>query len=190
MTIANVLSVTFAILGAIVAFTSFWLLVSVLAPGPVDRARERLARTPLKSFFTGLPLAFVLLVGGVGLLQGGAPAKLAGALMFGAGVLLSTVGLAALSRLIGLRLPSPVDRERPWRSLVRGALCLQFSWVLPFIGWFGISGLSIVTGLGAAVLGWIRPLAPEDSERTGSAADDGPVDEVPEEQRSLAGATV
>ncbi len=44
--------------------------------------------------------------------------------------------------------------------MVRGAVCLELSFLLPVIGWFGVLPLAALTALGAATLALLLPGAP------------------------------
>ena len=161
MTMADVFSVTFILAGLMITLPALWLLLRALFPGAVGRSRDRIAARPVACFLLGL-LPAALLFGGAAVLANvaGPAGKAAAFLLFVAGVLLAGVGLAGFSAVVGERLPSAADEGRPWRGLVRGAVCLELSFLLPFIGWFGVLPLAMVTGLGAAVLALAAPGGP------------------------------
>jgi hypothetical protein len=144
-----------------ITLPALWLLMRALFPGAVGRSRDRIASNPVACFFLGL-LPAGLLFGGAAVLAnvGGAGGKAVAFLLIVAGVLLGGVGLAGFSAVVGDRLPSAADAGRPWRGLVRGAVCLELSFLLPFIGWFGVLPIALTTGLGAAVLSLVAPAAP------------------------------
>jgi hypothetical protein len=151
---ADVFSVTFILAGLMITLPALWLLMRALFPGAVDRSRGRIAATPVRCFLLGLLPAAVAF----GLLVQPAPVgKGLGFLLFMVLVLVAGVGLAGLSTIVGERLPSTADEGRPWRGLVRGAICLELSFLLPFLGWFGILPLALVTGLGAATMSLRSP---------------------------------
>lgn len=146
---ADVFTVTFLILGMLITLPALWLLMGALFPAAVERSRGRLASTPVRCFLAGLLPALVA----VALMALPNPgAKGIGFLLFLVLVLVAGVGLAGLSTIVGERLPSRADEGRPWRGLVRGAVCLELSFLLPFLGWLGILPVVLVTGLGAACL--------------------------------------
>ncbi len=157
MTMADVLTGTLIVLGFLVTLPALWLLLRALFPAAVGRGRDRIAAAPIRCFFLGL-LGVVLLVGIVAVLNlAGPPGKALGVLAIVAGVLLAGVGLSGFSAIVGERLPSTADEGRPWRGMVRGAVCLELSFLLPVIGWFGVLPIALLTGLGAAAMALASP---------------------------------
>jgi hypothetical protein len=158
MTMADVLAVTLVILGLLLTLPAVWLLMRALFPAAVARSRDRIASRPVVSFLAGIVPAAVLFGVSLALLgQAGPAGKAAGFVLFVGGVLLASLGLAGFATIVGERLPSAADEGRPWRGLVRGAACLELSFLLPVIGWFGLLPLAAVTALGAAVLAILSP---------------------------------
>ena len=153
---ADVLTVTLVILGLLVALPSFWLLLRALFPAPVESSRERIVDRPVLCFAAGLVPSAVLLFAGLLLLQK-APGgwKGLGLPLLLALFLLGGLGLAGLSAAVGGRLPSPGDEGRPWRGVVRGAVCLELAFLIPVLGWFGLLPLVSVAAVGAALLSLI-----------------------------------
>jgi hypothetical protein len=153
MTMADVLSVTLIILGLLVTLPALWLFLRALFPASVERARGRLEGSPGTCFLAGLLPWLVLFAGGVALLsKGPPPLKFVGFVLVSAGFVVEGVGLAALSSILGARLPSAADAGRPWRGLVRGAVCMELAFLLPFVGWFALMPLVSVSAVGAALL--------------------------------------
>ena len=153
MTMADVLSVTLIILGLLATLPALWLFLRALFPASVERAMGRLEGSPGTCFLAGLLPWVVLFVGGVALLsKGGPPLKFAGFVLLSAGFVVEGIGLAALSAILGARLPSAADAGRPWRGLVRGAVCMELAFLLPFVGWFALMPLVSVAAVGAALL--------------------------------------
>ncbi len=155
---ADVLTVTLVLLGLLVTLPALWLFLRALFPAAVERSRSRLESSPGTCFLVGLlPWAVFFLVG-LGLLSKGPPAlKVLGFLLFAGGMLVEGVGLAALSALLGDRLPSAADAGRPWRGLLRGAVCMELAFLLPFVGWFGVMPLVSIAAVGAALLASFPP---------------------------------
>jgi len=151
---ADVLAVTLTIVGILLTLPALWLLLRALFPAVVERGRERLRSRPVVSFLVGLLPAALLFVGGVALLNAspGQGGKALGFLLVTAGFLLAGIGLAGFSLLVGERLPGREDGDRPWRPLLRGAACLELSFLIPFVGWFGVLPLAGVASMGAAIL--------------------------------------
>ena len=146
---ADVFTVTFIILGFLITLPALWLLMRALFPAAVERSRGRIEATPIRCFLAGFLPALVALA----LMAQPAPGgKGLGVLLFLVLVLLSGIGLAGFSMIVGERLPSTADAGRPWRGLVRGAVCLELAFLLPVLGWLGILPIVLVTGLGAAMM--------------------------------------
>ncbi len=151
---ADVFTVTFLILGMLITLPALWLLMRALFPAAVDRSRGRIAATPVRCFLAGLLPAVLALA----LMAQPAPAgKGLGVVLFLVLVLISGIGLAGLSTIVGERLPSTADDGRPWRGMVRGAVCLELAFLLPVLGWLGILPIALVTGLGAAIMALVSP---------------------------------
>ena len=69
-------------------------------------------------------------------------------------VVLGLLGSSGLSQRVGIGLPSLVDERQPWRRVLRGGIVLVLTFLLPFVGWFFLLPLTLISGLGAAVLAW------------------------------------
>jgi len=153
MTMADVLLGTLVVLGLLVTLPALWLFLRALFPAAVARAAGRLEGSPGTCFLAGLLPWALLFVGGVALLsKGPPPLKLVGFGLVSAGFVVEGIGLAAVSGILGARLPSDADAGRPWRGLVRGAVCMELAFLLPFVGWFALMPLVSVTAVGAALL--------------------------------------
>ena len=151
---ADVFTVTFLILGMLITLPALWLLMRALFPAAVERSRARIATTPVRCFLAGLLPAVLALA----LMAQPSPAgKGLGVVLFLVLVLVSGIGLAGFSTIVGERLPSTADEGRPWRAMVRGAVCLELAFLLPLLGWLGILPIVLVTGLGAAMLALVVP---------------------------------
>jgi hypothetical protein len=150
MILADILMWFLIIVGLLAALISTWLAAHALFPRVVDRSREAYSR-PIRAFLIGLAVAVPLLVVGATVASVANPlVKLAGIVVLGALILLGLVGSAGLSLRIGQGLPSPGDQGQPWRVLLRGGVVLALTFLLPFLGWFAVLPITLVTGVGAA----------------------------------------
>jgi len=157
LTLADVFTVTFLILGMLITLPALWLLMRALFPAAVERSRGRIAATPIRCFLAGILPVVIALALMAQLVLG---AKGLGVVLFLVVVLVSGVGVAGLATIVGERLPSAADEGRPWRGLVRGAVCMELAFLLPVLGWFGLLPIALVTGLGAALIAIVsRPAA-------------------------------
>jgi hypothetical protein len=131
--------------------TAWWLLF----PATVERARLRLDRTPWQCFWLGgvagaglvIPIA-VLLALPVG------PAKLAGWGIVSLVLAAASVGAAGLAAKMAGGLQQ--DGASRLGSFVRAAIALELAAAFPFLGWFIVIPLAIVTSLGAALFALLR----------------------------------
>ncbi len=152
MIMADILKIFLLVVGAQLVLIAYWLAAEALFPHFVTRARKRYGAHPIRVVVLGLAVGLPGAAIAFSLLQaGGAPAKGAGfglaAAVAGAGLL----GSAGLCRRIGEGLPSPADAAQPWRRVLRGAAVLVTTFLLPFLGWFGVLPLVILSGVGATL---------------------------------------
>jgi hypothetical protein len=138
---ADILKIFLLIVGGLLIFIAFWLAAEALFPALVERSRDQYRR-PWKLTFAGLAMAGPLI--GLALLcfkKGNNP------LFNIAGII--SIGVVLLG--IGAGLPSPIDDAQPWRRVLRGGIVLTLTFLLPFIGWMGLSVWTLVTGFAALV---------------------------------------
>lgn len=149
---ADILKIFLLILGGLLIFISFWLAAEALFPALVERARDQYRR-PWKLTFAGLAMVAPLL--GLALaISKAANNPLMNILAITVGgvvVLGGLAGSAGLAKRIGAGLPSPVDDTQPWRRVLRGGIVLTLTYLLPFIGWLGLSIWTLVSGFAALV---------------------------------------
>lgn len=171
MITGTVWGITLIVLGFLLSLGATQLLAYVAFPRLVERTATLAARR-------GRGLVFNLLRGSVaaGLViaffaafaNGGPGAKVLTFVPFLAGVAYLVCGLAGVSLAVGRRLPSPDDAGRAWRQLVRGAVTTELAYVVPFVGWFLLTGATAVVGLGA-VTGALLPEKAEDGDPADAA---------------------
>jgi hypothetical protein len=147
---ADILKIFLLIVGGLLIFISFWLAAEALFPGLVERAGDQYRR-PWKLTFAGLAMAAPLI--GLALLcfkKGNNPLfNIAGIISIGVVLLGGLAGSAGFAKRIGAGLPSPIDDAQPWRRVLRGGIVLTLTFLLPFIGWMGLSIWTLVTGFAA-----------------------------------------
>ncbi len=134
---------------------SVFIIVNLLLPVPVARTRAALETSLGRSLLLGLVndlFAFVLVAGIIWLAQqagGGIVAGILGllALLILLAVGLFTVlGLAALSNVLGIRIG-----QNGINSVTRGSILLLLAGLTPYLGWFIVTPLTLLTALGAAI---------------------------------------
>lgn len=149
---ADILKIFLSILGGLLIFIAFWLASEALFPALVERARDQYRR-PGKLTFAGLAmvapllgLAFAVSKAANNPLMNIAAISVLGVVLVG-----GLAGSAGLAKRIGAGLPSPVDETQPWRRVLRGGIVLVLTYLLPFIGWLGLSIWTLVSGFAALV---------------------------------------
>ena len=148
---ADILKIFLLILGGLLIFLSYWLAAEALFPALVERARDQYRR-PWKLTFAGLAMAAPLLALAFAFTKLNNPLMnivaffLLGIVLFG-----GLAGSAGFAKRIGAGLPSPIDEAQPWRRVLRGGIVLTLTYLLPFIGWMGLSIWTLVSGFAAFV---------------------------------------
>ena len=153
MIMADVLKIFLLILGALLLFVAYWLAAQALFPGFVARAREGYGR-PWRALGVGLVCAVPFVLLALALFKNGRNPviNIVGVVSLAIPVLLGLFGSSGLAQRIGVGMPSPLDEQQPWRRTLRGGIVLSLTFLLPFIGWFGLIIGTLVSGVGAAVL--------------------------------------
>ncbi len=149
MIMADTLAIFFTVLGLMLATPGLWLLCRGLWPDLVIESAAYCRRSLWKPFFMGLPLAIFGFIAVAVLSK--LPQPLAAMTIIGTICLLliyAHVGVTAIASVLGERLPSPADIDRPWHGTVRGGIVLELSYLLPVIGWFVILPVSLIIGAG------------------------------------------
>jgi len=135
------------------AFPGMLTTWSLLFPNVVERARKRVERTPLATFWLGLaggiaisiPIAILLVLPL-------APAKFFGWVSIFFALTFASFGAAGIAALMGARLTARANPDMPEiKTFVWGAVAFELAAVFPVLGWFVVIPLGIVTSLGAAI---------------------------------------
>lgn len=153
MIMSDVASIVATVLAALLAMPGIALLYAVFFPSFARKAEIRVTRNPILTFVCGLVAAlfifgFAAIVG-----QAPAPGLKFFAVVFGlGGAWLALSGLSGIAGRIGHAMPSPVDRDQPWRAIVRGSVILELACLFPVVGWLLIYPVALAMGMGAAVL--------------------------------------
>lgn len=144
-----------------IALISLLGAVAILFPRPVEKTRDILAGSFLRSFLLGLVnfLFFGALVALLTRFGQQAHGVLAAILLLLALILaialiaLTLLGLSALTSLAGERIG---EGTTSFRRHLRGSLLLVLAGLTPYIGWFAFTPLVLITGLGAGIQAWFR----------------------------------
>ena len=152
MIMADVLTYFLLIVGTMLVFVSFWLAAEALFPELVVRARAQYNR-PVRITFIGLALVVPVVVVVALCFQVRNPLfQLLGITCIAVPGVLGLLGSSGLSQRVGIGLPSLADDRQPWRRVLRGGIVLVLTFLLPFVGWFFLLPLTLISGFGAAVL--------------------------------------
>lgn len=149
MMLADTIGIFLVVVGVLIAFPALWLFCRGLWTTTVCACAERNNGGMVKSFFTGLPIviASIFLMGISGKLPGPV-GQLSPLFLIGILLLYSSVGVAGIATMLGARLSSPGDAERPWKTTLRGGIVLVLSFLFPLLGWFLLLPGSLVIGCG------------------------------------------
>jgi hypothetical protein len=151
MTTGDTLAWVFGIVGVLVWLQGIWLTSRALFPTRVKRSADSVRRHGVGSFFLGLPLTFAAVLFTVFLVRRGAPGQGLAWIVGGMAFIYANVGVSGLVTLMGERLNSPADADRPWRATVRGGITLQLAFLMPVLGW-ALAAISLIVGMGAMTL--------------------------------------
>jgi len=165
MIMADVLKIVLLILATMLVFQAHWIASFALFPKQVERCRELYAR-PVMLTVLGLLTIGPLIVLGIFLVQkaGKNPAvQLFSLLLFGVPTFLALFGSAGLATKIGAGMGSELDDSAPWRRTMRGGIILTICYLLPFAGWFFLTGWTLISGAGAALIVLFRKEKPDTS---------------------------
>ena len=145
----------FLILGIIAdaSLVALVLLVNAAFPNLITRARANVERMPVRSFIVGF-INFLFF----GLIAAALTSAAPDALKM-LGITLATVllgflalGIAALARLIGERIDAQHDAIR---QLIVGVVVIAVAALVPFVGWFLVPLVGLMSGFGAVIVAMI-----------------------------------
>lgn len=161
MTIADVLVYLLLVVGVLLALLANWLATVALFPRLAEDSRWRYGALPTRATLLGAAIAGPVGVLGVAIAESPQPAaKIVGlALLFllGAAALIGSAGLALR---VGAGLGSPVDAAQPWRRALRGGVVLCGVFLAPFLGWFAVLPIVLLSGVGMSAIALWRRVFP------------------------------
>lgn len=141
--------------GVMVSMPALWLLMRARWPQRAGKLRAVADRSFLLSFLVGLPvLPFIVgMLFFIGFL--GKRGDIVLVFLMGFLVTLLAVvvlgGLTGLATLIGERLFSSTVAQEPWKATLRGGVILVCIFSMPYVGWFALLPMGIITGAGMLV---------------------------------------
>lgn len=166
MNLADVFTVLFIILGFAIVFVAYWLAAAALFPQLTQRCADRFGDSPLKATLLGLVVWVPILVI-ASMISNKAPngaLKLVGILIMLVSALVALAGSSGMALRIGAGLKSMRDEAEPWRRVLRGAIILALTFVLPFVGTL-VMAWTFVAGFGTLLLPRPKQRAAAESER-------------------------
>ncbi len=158
MTLAQVQAAVAVFVTLIALLTGLLTSVSLMLPGTTNRAANTLENSIWKCIGLGL-LMLIPMVAGIVLIRVPNPVvKLGGVLILLALSGLAVTGGAGLAHQMGKRVGELSGARTSFGSLVRGCLCFALGALFPFVGWYLIAPIALLSCMGAGVLA-IRPAA-------------------------------
>ncbi len=157
--IADVYTVFFIVLGILIAFPGTIALLVFGLPKLVERSCQRVEQTPVRCFLLGLPIVGIGGLMAAGLMGSGGPLAAAGGVIAVSIALVSLVGAAGMSLLIGRRMFGSAETI-PLKPVIMGALAYKLAALFPIIGWIFLFPIEVILTTGAGVFALFR-WAPE-----------------------------
>jgi hypothetical protein len=142
-------------IGVILSLPALWLLLRARWPQRVEKLQSVSTRSVLLSFIVGL-LPLALMIGFFAAAaqlgkKGDVGAVISFALLGAVLLVWALAGLAGLVGLIGERLTSDKGNVEPWKATLRGGIVMVCLLSMPFLGWFALLPVCIITGGGMMV---------------------------------------
>ncbi len=150
MLVADVIMWFLLIVGVLLAFPALWLLSRSLYPKQNENIANYLEKGRVKPFWMGVPITAACFLGVAFFGNQKNPfCDMASILTLVFFLFYSNIGTAGLATMVGRKLPSPADLERPWKCTLRGGIVLELAFLFPVLGWFFLLPASLVIGAGA-----------------------------------------
>lgn len=139
-----------------ICLIALMITLTALLPQVNARGKAVLQRSPWRAFFIGL--VNYIFLGGIVLVvseTGVELLNLVAVLILSFVVAVTAIGLSGLVALTGERLAGLHSRDvSPLMQLIWGTLVLELAGLLPFVGWFLLVPIVLMTAFGGAILGW------------------------------------
>jgi hypothetical protein len=153
MGIGDSITLISCLAGLMLALPALLIFLSLVFHETTYHTALRLNRGAILPFFTGLlPVIFL---GGptVGLISLGSVFQFFGVIFLLVLLLWAFTGLAAIGRLVGMRMGQVAGQgENVFFEVTVGALTLSFALAFPLIGWLLLLPFALIIGLGATIL--------------------------------------
>ncbi len=150
-TSATVWMIAWLLIGIVLTIGSSLLTARTMFPAFAARCAARCS-TPVRAFFLGLLTAAVAVVLMIFAGKAGPAGQPFAIIVGGLTGLLAIAGTSG--QVVRMAARTVHDGESPgsWAASRRAASILTVSYVLPFAGWLGILPISLLTGLGCALM--------------------------------------
>ncbi len=155
-TSATVWMIVWILIGLSLTLTSSLLAARAMFPGLSRRCGERMRR-PVVPVLAGAGVAIAGLVIAATLQKAGPPGQVLSLVLAAAALSLALIGASGLVHRLASSCLQPGEDVESWAAQRRGATILTLSWLLPVAGTFLILPLSLLSGLGSAVLSLKKP---------------------------------
>src|SRR5688500_10241843 len=126
MIMADTFAIVLSIVGFLLSLQGLWLVSLAMWPSRVALTVGRCESNAVRSFLVGIVATTVVVV--LTTIAGKAMGAVGQVVAWAIGSLFTVyanVGVAGLATHVGRRLPSPADKGRAWRTMVRGGIALE-----------------------------------------------------------------
>ena len=147
LTIGDSFSIVAILVG--LGLTTWSLIASIafLFPGRVALAAQKAERSSVASFFSGLAMLVVMILGFVLFVSPAPGAKLLGMMIFFGCLMIGVFGVAGLAHLASRRLSPNPDSQ----AFLKAAGLLVTAGMLPLLGWFLFMPAVLIISMGAGI---------------------------------------
>lgn len=156
---ADILTIFGVLLIIALAFPALLTTVWLTLPHAVDRAQQRIAAMPKRTF--GMGLFMLLLIGLPVVLLLASPSaaiKVLGWLLLLLVLATSTIGAAGMAARLAQQIQGRTNQGLGlFPGFLVGAVALELAAAFPLIGWLTVLPLALIMALGATALALLRP---------------------------------
>lgn len=151
----EIIGLILLIISSIITLVAMLVLLPALIPNKVAQAQTVLQRSPGRSFAIGLVNFIFFFVIAAIFFQGGDFASLIALIILLALFGLATVGLAGVTLIIQRRIYGE-GKITEIRQTIKSATLLTLGGLFPFIGWFVLTPIVLLSCLGAMIVVLVR----------------------------------
>jgi len=155
MGIGDAITIVSCLAGLMVALPAMMLFLGLIFNQTTQRAAERLAYGGIVPFFVGLIPSVLIAVPASILISLGSVPQFCGSVLWLLLLMAAFTGLSVVSRTVGMHMRDLLATDSTLLDPIAGVLIVTFAISFPFLGWFIILPLSLVTGIGALVLAMV-----------------------------------